>query len=92
MAAPPKPKLEEEEDALRPSGVRDHRATTPAPAGTFDSILASSRPTSVPEYDFAAMAGAASLRHATLKNIRLDSCVPIPTGAEAPPDLDLRLA
>ncbi len=91
VGAPPKPKPEEVDDAHRPSGVRD-RDTTPAPAGAFDSMLASSRPTTVPEYDFQAMAGAASMRHATLKNLRIDATVPIPTGAETPPDLDLRLA
>jgi hypothetical protein len=75
---------ENETPDSRRSGLRD-RVTEPAPP-------ASSRPTTVPDYDFVALATSASLRHATLKNIALDVTVPVPTGLEMPADLDLRLA
>lgn len=75
----------DDEERARQSGMRD-RETLPAPP-------LSSRPTSIPDYDLAAVASSsASLRHATIKNLSLDGTIPIPTGVEVPHDLDLRLA
>jgi hypothetical protein len=78
------------EEAKRRSGMRERLTEPAAPS----DVAASARPTAVPDYDVAALSTTGvSLRHkATIKNLSLDVTIPIPTGAAAPPDLDLRLA
>jgi hypothetical protein len=77
--------------SARDSGVRD-RETTPAPAGAIDSMVASSRPTRIPDFDFTALASHASLRHRTLRNLSMERMIPTVTSKAAPADLELRLA
>jgi hypothetical protein len=100
--ADPKARVEEEEEA-RASGMREReRETTPAPSGieqtmNSDSIMVSSRPTRVPDYDFHAVASAASLRHGAprlsgLLAIGQELAVPRRTEATPRPDLPHRLA
>jgi hypothetical protein len=68
------------------------RETTPAPPSAELTTLSSGRPTSVPDFDFAAVAAGASLRHDDLPRLPLDVAVPSRTGRRAPPDLEVRLA
>jgi hypothetical protein len=86
----------------RGSGLRE-RETTPAPppsARTFnpESMQVSSRPTTVPDYDFSALAaGTSSLRHDALPAIHYaaqaqDVTIPVRTSTTPPDDLPHRLA
>ena len=74
------------------SGVRVERETTPAPAfANGDEWVAenalSARPTSVPDYDVAAVAFETSLRHQALPSLPHDVAVPTRTFLTPPPDL-----
>jgi hypothetical protein len=75
-------------------GVRIERETTPAPPGTETmdewAALPSARPTSVPDYDVAAVAFETSLRHHALPSLPLDVAVPTRTSVAVPDDLELR--
>lgn len=98
--ADPKARPEEEEEA-RASGMRE-RETTPAPSGIEssadgESFAVSSRPTRVPDYDFHAVASAASLRHGAprlsgLLAIGQEITIPKRTETTPRPDLPHRLA
>jgi hypothetical protein len=75
------------------SGVRLERETTPAPANVAADEWAnvpSARPTSVPDYDVAAVAFETSLRHQALPSLPHDVAVPVRTRIAPPPDLGLR--
>ncbi len=77
------------------SGVRleRERETTPAPANTAEdewANLPSARPTSVPDYDVAAVAFETSLRHHALPSLPHDVAVPTRTRLVPPVDLELR--
>lgn len=75
------------------SGVRVERETTPAPASVSDDEWAnapSERPTSVPDYDVAAVAFETSLRHPALPSLPHDVAVPTRTAMVPPPELGLR--
>jgi len=74
------------------SGVRVERVTTPAPADVADEWAAfpSARPTSVPDYDVAAVAFETSLRHQALPNLPADVAIPTRTAVLPPSDLELR--
>lgn len=85
------------------SGVREagahgerERETTPAPPQSADdwatNIVASARPTSVPEFDLAALAFESSLRHQPHPALPLDMTVPSRTRVEVPAQLELRAA
>jgi len=72
------------------SGVRVERATTPAPsnvAGDEWANAPSERPTSVPDYDVAAVAFETSLRHQALPSLPHDLAVPTRTAVAPPPEL-----
>ena len=74
------------------SGIRVERETTPAPAfANGDEWVAenalSARPTSVPDYDVAAVAFETSLRHQALPSLPHDVAVPTRTFLTPPPDL-----
>lgn len=86
------------------SGVReqsDHardasqRETTPAPPHSSEewaANLPSARPTSVPDFDMAALALETSLRQQPLRSLPLDIAVPARTRSQPPPGLELRAA
>jgi hypothetical protein len=85
--------------AVSASGVRDpnesQRETTPAPPQSRDgwaADLPSARPTSVPEFDLAALALETALRHHPLPSLPLDMAVPARTHAPPPAALELRAA
>jgi hypothetical protein len=75
---------------------RSERETTPAPPSASSASseelesLSSARPTSVPDYDVAAIAFESSLRHERLPSLPLDLAVPERTQEAPPDDLDLR--
>jgi hypothetical protein len=77
------------------SGVRVERETTPAPAFAngangdewVEQNAPSARPTSVPDYDVAAVAFETSLRHQALPSLPHDVAVPTRTRLAPPPDL-----
>jgi hypothetical protein len=74
-------------------GLRAERETTPAPASVEDEWVTnvpSARPTSVPDYDVAAVAFETSLRHHALPSLPLDVAVPTRTYVAPPAELDLR--
>ena len=80
-------------DDVASSGVRVERETTPAPANTAEDEWASvpsARPTSVPDYDVAAVAFETSLRHQALPSLPHDVAVPTRTRMTPPPELGLR--
>lgn len=86
-----------QERGVSSSGVRDveaQRETTPAPPNSSDewASLPSARPTSVPDFDVAALAFETSLRHPPLPALPLDIAVPTRTRAEVPAGLELRTA
>lgn len=89
---------ERRDSGVATSGVREpdasERETTPAPPSSeaWAQSVFSARPTSVPDYDVAAIALETSLRHAPLPALPLDITVPARTGTEPPPGLELRLA
>jgi hypothetical protein len=92
----PKQEERERESDVASSGVRieRERETTPAPPGAdamdeWDA-LPSARPTSVPDYDVAAVAFETSLRHHALPSLPLDVAVPTRTRLGVPADLELR--
>ncbi|MDB4937494.1 MAG: hypothetical protein JWP87_4466 [Labilithrix sp.] len=99
-AEKPNPYEHDVEDAQRErvsgvasSGVRVERETTPAPASAASdewASLPSARPTSVPDYDVAAVAFETSLRHPALPSLPLDVAVPTRTHVRPPAGLDLR--
>lgn len=79
------------------SGVRVERATTPAPSNVAGGVAGdewanapSERPTSVPDYDVAAVAFETSLRHQALPSLPHDVAVPTRTRMAPPSDLGLR--
>ena len=74
------------------SGVRVERETTPAPADVADdwNAFPSGRPTSVPDYDVAAVAFETSLRHPALPQLPTDVAIPSRTPVLPPSDLELR--
>jgi hypothetical protein len=75
------------------SGVRVERETTPAPANAAVDEWAnapSERPTSVPDYDVAAVAFESSLRHQALPSLPHDVAIPTRTRVAPPADLGLR--
>jgi hypothetical protein len=76
------------------SGVRVERETTPAPPSVTEDGWAASypsaRPTSVPDYDVAAIAFETSLRHHAPPSLPLDIVVPRRTLTTAPAELELR--
>jgi len=82
-------------DDVASSGVRVERETTPAPANTAEDEWAnanapSERPTSVPDYDVAAVAFETSLRHQALPSLPHDVAIPSRTRMAPPPELGLR--
>jgi hypothetical protein len=86
-------------DGVSASGVRDpnesQRETTPAPPQSRDewaADLPSARPTSVPEFDLAALAFETTLRHHALPSLPLDVAVPARTRTAPPAALELRAA
>lgn len=70
------------------------RETTPAPPGSSDewASVPSARPTSVPDYDVAALAFETALRHPPPPSLPLDIAVPTRTRAEVPAGIELRAA
>jgi hypothetical protein len=93
---PKKDVVPEPRDAVAGSGIRYERETTPAPPTSsedeWDASFPSARPTSVPDYDVAAFALAASLPQDVLSSVSklpLDIAVPTRT-PRSPGDLDLR--
>jgi hypothetical protein len=82
-------------DDVASSGVRVERETTPAPANTADARgewdnLPSARPTSVPDYDVAAVAFETSLRHQALPSLPHDVSIPTRTRMVPPAELGVR--
>lgn len=82
-------------DDVTASGVRverGERETTPAPPDTSNewASFPSARPTSVPDYDVAAVAFATSLRHPALPKLPADVAIPTRTSLRPPADLELR--
>jgi hypothetical protein len=86
----------EQESDVAASGVRvdRERETTPAPADTSGewAEFPSARPTSVPEYDVAAHAFEASLRHQPPPRLPLDVAIPTRTPVVPAANLELRAA
>lgn len=81
------------------SGVREahvERETTPAPPQSADhwapSEVPSARPTSVPDFDLAALAFETTLRHQPHPALPLDMIVPSRTRVAVPAQLELRAA
>lgn len=83
-------------DDVASSGVRVERETTPAPAHTAHTAedewagVPSARPTSVPDYDVAAVAFETSLRHQALPSLPHDVAIPTRTRMAPPPELGVR--
>jgi hypothetical protein len=99
-AAPESKRHDDDFMVERGSGLRE-RETTPAPPPSARSLAAereSVRPTTVPDYDFNALAaGTSSLRHDALPDIRYapqpeDMTIPVRTATPPPADLAHRLA
>lgn len=94
MTSPKRGEQQLVDDDVASSGIRVERETTPAPAEVGGSAewaeAPSDRPTSVPDYDVAAIAFETSLRHQALPSLPHDLAVPTRSRLAPPSDLDLR--